>query len=145
MVPAIIRELHSSDARKLAYLINSIFPRANVSESVLLEKLERGTVFFVAATKGELLGFVELVLRKKTAFIQGIGLKKEFEGKGIGGALLEKAVEKSLRKGKAPIRLITKSGNARAIGFYKAHGFELVKEKRGRGGMILVLEKTTTT
>lgn len=145
MVPVIIRELHSSDARKLAHLINSIFPRANVSESVLLEKLARDYSFLVAEQRGQLIGFVELVFRKKHAFIKGVGVKKEFEGKGVGGALLEQAVEKSLKKGKNAVLLVVRAGNARAIGFYKTQGFEFVQEKKGREGAILLLKKTTAT
>ncbi|MBI5159230.1 GNAT family N-acetyltransferase [Candidatus Micrarchaeota archaeon] len=137
-----IRKACLRDVKTLALLINSIFPHANASERMLKEKFSRGVVFFIAECEREPVGFAEIIFRKQTAFIQGIGLKKQFEGKGAGSALLERCAEESVKKGKTTVLLTVKTSNARALGFYKTHGFELAKEKKGVQGSVFILKKT---
>ncbi len=144
--PAFIKKMHFRDVRRAVGLINSVFPQAGISERDMREKLAKGRIFFIAEIGIDAVGFVELILRKKTAFIQGIGSKKEFEGRGIGGALLDKAVEESFEKGKTSISLAVRASNERAIGFYKSRGFELADERKSSNeGTVFILEKKLST
>ena len=119
---------------RMAGFIKKFFPEADV-------KPGEGRTVLAAEKEGVLAGFADFVISGKTAWIHGIAVEKEFEGMGLGGALLESAVEEAFRSGCTKIRLKVSAGNARAISFYEKHGFSRGTEKRGGGEVILELER----
>ena len=53
------------------------------------------------------------------------------EGKGVGSLLIEAVVDAARSAGCARLWLITTNDNERALGFYRAHGFEVVAVHEG--------------
>lgn len=121
------------DGRMLDF-IKKFFPEADV-------KPAEERIVLAAEAGGVLAGFVDFRISGKTAWIRGIAVDKEFEGMGLGGALLESAAEKAFRSGCAKIKLKVSAGNARAISFYEKHGFSRGTEKSGFGKAVLELER----
>lgn len=56
-----------------------------------------------------------------------IAVKKEFQGKGVGGALLKKFIEE-MKNRQTPIFKVLVGKNLQAVGFYRKNGFEQIKE-----------------
>lgn len=85
--------------------------------------------FFIAMGGGEIVGFIachtgwEDFQEGRVCEIHEFAVKKEFQGKGIGKALLEKAIEYALSKNLKKITLWVGEKNEKAINMYKKAGF----------------------
>lgn len=98
-----------------------------------LERVGAGCIW-VAESKGEVLGFIGLILRDQEGEIEPAIVGAGHRGKGIGRALLERAVEEAKARGMrlAVVRPVAR--NADAIAFFYNCGFcalgqlELVKD-----------------
>ena len=56
--------------------------------------------------------------------IERIYVTREFQGRGLGGVLMEKALETARARGKACVWLGVWEKNENAVGFYKRYGFD---------------------
>lgn len=85
--------------------------------------------FFITEVGEEIVGFIachagwEDYREGKVCEIHEFAVKREFQGKGIGKTLLEKAIEYALLKNHKKITLWVGEGNGRAISMYKKAGF----------------------
>ncbi|MBD3389919.1 GNAT family N-acetyltransferase [Candidatus Micrarchaeota archaeon] len=114
-----IRISRSKDRKRIFRIIHRIFPRANQSFS-------KNNLYFLAIKKGDDAGFLHLVLEKKEILLQGIGVKKEWRGQGIGTELLETAVEYAEAQGKDML-LKVRPENAAALNLYAKKAFTIKK------------------
>lgn len=112
----IIRKAGFSEG--LASLIRRLFPK---SEPLFTDK----DVYFVAEEKGNVMGFVHLILKENAILLQGIGVEPAWRGRGVGGRLLDSAVRFCDRK-KMDIFLKVKPTNP-ALNLYHKKGFTLKK------------------
>jgi len=93
--------------------------------------------FFVAMIGKELVGFIACHANwkdhreGKVCEIHEFVIKEEFKGKGIGKALLEKAIEYALSTGNKKITLWVGEKNERAIDIYKKAGFHPLYKAKG--------------
>lgn len=78
-------------------------------------------------------------LDTRTAYISLIGVKKEYEHKGLGKWLLEKCIEISKETGMNRVRLEVDLDNRHAIEFYKKNGMT-EKEQTDRKSMYMEIE-----
>ncbi|MBI4399319.1 GNAT family N-acetyltransferase, partial [Candidatus Micrarchaeota archaeon] len=123
MLPLIqIRKMGIREAEEVSSLINKYFPDANLTSTGIRNKLADGFHFFVATSNMEIVGFLEIRLREKSAFIVGIATEANLSNKGIGTALMEHAINFAGRKGKNKIFLVVKATNTRAINLYRRYG-----------------------
>lgn len=65
---------------------------------------------------------------KDSYLIDAISVDKAYRNKGIGEKLLEKTIEKARNEGFSLLSLLVFADNHKAIKFYKAHGFAIVRE-----------------
>jgi N-acetylglutamate synthase-like GNAT family acetyltransferase len=112
----IIRRAEFSEG--LASLIRRLFPK---SEPLFTEK----DVYFVAEEKGDVIGFVHLILKENAILLQGLGVEPEWREHGVGGRLLDSAVRFCDRK-RMDILLKVKPTNP-ALNLYHKKGFTLKK------------------
>ena len=105
-------------SEELASFIRRLFPK---SEPLFTEN----DVYFVAEEKGDIIGFVHLILRENAILLQGIGVGPEWRERGVGGRLLDSAVRFCDRK-KMDILLKVKPENP-ALNLYHKKGFTLKK------------------
>lgn len=86
--------------------------------------------YLVLRDRGKLIGMVSGRIRFKESHISHLFLLPEYQGRGIGQALLEKWVEMSQIFGTEMISLELRASNQGALRFYQARGFTVVGEEK---------------
>jgi ribosomal-protein-alanine N-acetyltransferase len=79
--------------------------------------------FVVAECQGQLVGYVEGVLRKSGAHLNRIAVDPRYQGRNIGATLLHDALNSFWRKGAAQVSLNTQRDNLRSQRLYRRFGF----------------------
>ncbi|GAB3544890.1 GNAT family N-acetyltransferase [Arthrobacter tumbae] len=87
--------------------------------------------YLVAQVDGELVGYCGVMVVGTTADIQTIGVLPDYEGRGIGTAMLTSMLEEARRRGAAETLLEVREDNPRARRLYELFGFEHIHTRRG--------------
>jgi len=129
-----IRNATKKDKRSISELYYELHPveeKENKEKGLLvpIEKSKIKPILLVAEENKQIVGFIWAHFIQygffKYGTIDELFVKKEFRGKGVGSALLKKAIKK-LQNFKAKIILVgTEKENKEAIKLYKDVGFEL--------------------
>jgi ribosomal-protein-alanine N-acetyltransferase len=93
--------------------------------------LRRDVVVVEANESKALLGFLVVATVAGEAEIESIAVRSEFQGRGVGRRLLAAMVEFLILQGIARVQLEVRESNERAIGFYRALGFEVEGQRAG--------------
>lgn len=78
-----------------------------------------------------IVGFIVFSMIYETAEIIDMAVMKEYQGQGIGSQLFVFANNECINNGCGVIMLEVRSGNKKAISFYKKNGFKKVIVRRG--------------
>lgn len=120
-----IRRLGVEDAPQLV----SIAAAAGAAEwsAESYKKLCRSVecVSFVHELEGQITGFVLGRRFAEEAEVLNLAVRPEERKKGIGGSLLQAAVEELRKVGVARVYLEVREGNVEARSFYQSHGFRV--------------------
>ena len=117
------------------------------SESFIRKLLTNpDTHLFIAQSEGRTMGFSSLKsVGPDVTELSGLIVLERDRGKGVGTALLEKALNVAKEQGFKRVEVKTEAFNLQAIAFYKSHGFQnagRVKENiEGTVVDLLVLER----
>ncbi len=142
----LIREVRIEDAPSLIKCIDEISregmyflkDKYSVDEDEERARIEnhirRGDVFLVAEENGVVVGFV-IIRRGKYSKNRhvgylGIGVRKDYRGKGIGKSLMREAERIARQRGFEKICLEVFSSNRRAIKFYKKLGYKIEGKRK---------------
>ena len=87
-----------------------------------------GELILAASIDNEIVGFASIWVPDK--FIHNLFVRTEFQGKGVGTALVNEAVKKV----GLPLTLKCVKGNTPAIGYYQSHNWRIDKEDRDEHG-----------
>jgi ribosomal protein S18 acetylase RimI-like enzyme len=134
-IPA-FREVLDSVARERKYLAMLEAPPLDAAQAFIMGIIKAGHAQFVAETDGKIVGWCDAVPGAAgTAHIAnlGMGVHRDFRGRGIGRRLLETTIARVRDQGLEKIELQVYASNAAAIALYRKFGF--VDEgcrKRGR-------------
>lgn len=100
---------------------------------------DKNAVLFVAETNFQIIGLINIEIRKspdipimvprKYAVIDAIGVKERFRNSGVGKALMKKAHQWALEKGVNQIELNVWEFNQGAIKFYEKLGYKNASRK----------------
>ncbi|WP_426996522.1 ribosomal protein S18-alanine N-acetyltransferase [Pseudarthrobacter sp. N5] len=91
------------------------------------ELAQSGTRRYLVAESGAgIVGYAGLMCIEPIADIQTIAVVPEFEGKGVGSALLTELISESRRRGAADVLLEVRADNPRAQQLYLRFGFEQI-------------------
>ncbi|XAS66384.1 ribosomal protein S18-alanine N-acetyltransferase [Micrococcaceae bacterium Sec5.7] len=82
--------------------------------------------YLVAEADSGIVGYAGLMCIEPIADVQTIAVVPEFEGKGIGSALLTELIEESRRRNAADVLLEVRADNPRAQQLYLTFGFEQI-------------------
>jgi ribosomal protein S18 acetylase RimI-like enzyme len=116
-----IRELGPEEAYPMELLL-----LADPEEEAIQAYIARGTCY-VAEEDGRLVGvYVLLPTRPGTAEIMNIAVKEGFQGRGIGRALLEHAMETSRGQGFRYLDIGTGNSSLEQLRLYQRCGFRIV-------------------
>ena len=81
---------------------------------------------WVAEDAGEILGFTGLLLEGQEAEVEPIVVRSEHRGKGIGRALVNRAVKEAGNLGVRYLNVKPVARNEKAISFFHASGFQIL-------------------
>lgn len=141
----LIRDIKEVDFGRVAELTNKHFPHMGMTPSKIAWRLSLGYYYFVAFVEGDIVGFADIKLGEKGARIMGMAVEEKFRGRGVGGALIRRAVEFAMEKGKKIVCLNMRRANLAAIHFYERHGFILKNElERNDEGFYILCRKLET-
>lgn len=126
-----ISHQHISEAlaNRVNRLLTQLTPRANrVDAAYLKTVISQADVYIYGALQdGELTGVVICViastLLRKTMYLEEMVVDEAHRGKGIGGLLLEKAIEKAKEVGAKELDLTSNQSRTSAIALYESYGF----------------------
>ena len=101
------------------------------SENMLAgEILNPMAVFWAAELSGELAGYLDLLCILDEGHIANVAIRKDLRRRGIGRALLERAVSYAKAEGLVLLTLEVRAGNLPAQELYRSFGFERVGLRR---------------
>lgn len=106
---------------------NTAFEEQNISADDMIlpeDEEKRGMTIYLAEIDKQIIGKVHLQLTDTVGGIYGLGVLPEYRGKGLGRALLLKAVEKLKESRAEEIMLQVDAENVRALHLYTTCGFE---------------------
>ncbi|MGM9472243.1 ribosomal protein S18-alanine N-acetyltransferase [Pseudarthrobacter sp. YS3] len=86
--------------------------------------------YLVAESGGEIVGYAGLMCIEPIADVQTIAVVPEFEGRGIGSALLTRLIDEARSRGAADVLLEVREDNPRAQQLYVRFGFEKIHIRR---------------
>lgn len=91
--------------------------------------IDQGGIFYLLKENGKIIGTVAIINRKNhNAELKRMYVDKEYQGKGLGTLLLEKAVEFCKQHGFTKIEFETNKKFTVAHKFYQQYGFKIVNE-----------------
>lgn len=107
--------------------VQNNFLKSNYSDKSMIQRIERSIVY-VAEVEGKVVGFANYSTVRDGGKVElaAIYLYPEFQGKGIGTALIHQAVKEL--KGIKEIFINVEKDNKIGMNFYEAKGFEIVNE-----------------
>lgn len=141
----LIRSIGEGDFERVAELTNRYFPHMKMTPSKVAWRLSLGCSYFVAVIAGEVVGFADIRLGEKRAKLIGMVVDEQLRGHGVGSALIRKAVEFAMEKGKKTVYLQVRRDNVAAIRFYGSHGFILKNELERNGESVCTLYRKLET
>ncbi len=121
----IIREYSPLDLNQIVRLEKRAFQVGPYSRSMLKRMFSvKASFSLVADDEGKVVGYVTAIpIGEMTADIESIAVDPDYQGKGVGGMLLN-AVEVEIRKrGYMRSILEVRDKNFESIGFYRKHGY----------------------
>jgi [ribosomal protein S18]-alanine N-acetyltransferase len=84
-------------------------------------------VTIVASAEDRIAGFVLVHIDRKSGHVITIDVHPDYRGTGLGSKLMQKAENRLRASGVADVRLEVAVDNIAAIGFYKRHGYFVIK------------------
>jgi len=123
-----------SVARERKFLAFLEGPPLQMSYDFVKENIEGGWPQVVAISNNKVIGWCDISSLHRQSYAHcgelGIGVLKEFRGKGIGEALMRAALDKAKQKGLTRIELSVFDSNKGAMLLYHKLGFEVEGKKR---------------
>ena len=84
---------------------------------------------YIARSDGMLVGFISYLPLQKALLIAALAVLPNYQGAGIGKALIQKVEEKARKLSKRKILVSTSNDDLPALAFYQKLGFQIVEVK----------------
>lgn len=128
----ILREMTLADVPKVNDLEQRLYPVDAWSIRMFLEELAQTETrrYLVAEVGSQIVGYAGLMCIEPTADIQTITVVPEYEGRGIGSALLAQLIGEAARRRAQDVLLEVRKDNPRAQQLYLRFGFEQIHVRR---------------
>ncbi len=112
--------------------------RADMAEAIRLHRVD------LREEGGQFLALVETRIAADHLWVENLCVEPKAQGRGLGHRLLGWVEALTLQAGLHEIRLLTNAAFTGNIAFYRAHGFDVVREEPFLGGTTIYLAKTLT-
>ncbi len=127
-----VRDMMLTDVEAVELLEQRLFPIDAWPTQMFLDELAQVDTrrYLVAEVEGAIVAYAGLMCIQPIADVQTIAVIPEFEGKGIGSALLTELIEEARRRQAADVLLEVREDNPRAQALYRRFGFEQIHVRR---------------
>ena len=124
----VFRDMALEDVPAVNALEQRLFPADAWPLEMFLAELSQPETrrYSVAESGGEIVGYAGLMCIEPIADVQTIAVVPEFEGRGIGSALLTRLIDEARRRRAADVLLEVREDNPRAQQLYVRFGFEQI-------------------
>lgn len=131
-----LREADWRDLARMAALESEIFPEDAWSEATMWAELSLRPrrAYLVADARAEgsgLVGYAGLDLAGDVADVMTVAVTPRVRGRGLGSALLTGLHALARDAGSRAVMLEVRADNDPAVGLYRAHGYEVLRTRRG--------------
>lgn len=131
--PFTLRPMRLEDIPTVGNLEQELFPVDAWPLELFFDEFAQAETrqYLIAEVEGHLVGYCGVMVVATTADIQTIGVLPEFEGRGIGSAMLTELLAEARRRGARETLLEVREDNPRARKLYEKFGFEHIHTRRG--------------
>jgi ribosomal-protein-alanine N-acetyltransferase len=128
----VFRAMSLADVPAVNTLEQRLFPTDAWPLEMFLAELSQPETrrYLVAESGGVIVGYAGLMCIEPIADVQTIAVVPEFEGRGIGSALLTRLIDEARRRHAADVLLEVREDNPRAQQLYVRFGFEQIHVRR---------------
>lgn len=128
-----LRPMRLEDIPTVAGLEQQLFPVDAWPLQLFFDEFELADTrhYSVVEVGGKLVGYCGVMIVRETADIQTIAVLPEYEGRGIGTAMLTRMLDEARRRGAQETLLEVREDNPRARRLYELFGFEHIHTRRG--------------
>ena len=123
-----LRDMTEADVAAVEALERRLFPVDAWPLQMFFDELSQPETrrYIVAEAAGEIIAYAGLMCIEPIADVQTIAVVPEFEGRGIGSAILTELIEEARRRRAADVLLEVRADNPRAQHLYLRFGFEQI-------------------
>ena len=100
------------------------------SEKAIDESFRFGTVFFLAETKGEIIGYVGIKPILDEGYITNVAVSKSYRRRGAARLLMKAVSDFAKAQGLASVSLEVRVSNVPAIALYESFGYKTVGKRK---------------
>jgi ribosomal-protein-alanine N-acetyltransferase len=144
-----LRDMTPDDVTAVEVLERRLFPVDAWPMQMFFDELAQIDTrrYVVAEADGQIVAYAGLMCIEPIADIQTIAVVPEFEGRGIGSAILTELIEEARRRGAVEVLLEVRADNPRAQALYVRFGFEQIHVRRRyyRDGTDALIMRLTLT
>jgi len=124
VVPRVEKAVSEEELKRVFAIRLRVFVREQgVPEEIELDEDDPKAIHFLARVRRRAVGTARLVLKNRRAKIGRMAVLKSYRGKGVGKALLKRAIESARKSGAKTMYL---HAQIPVIGFYEKMGFHSV-------------------
>ncbi|MFJ5954786.1 ribosomal protein S18-alanine N-acetyltransferase [Paenarthrobacter sp. NPDC092416] len=123
-----LRDMSVTDVPAVEVLERRLFPVDAWPLQMFFDEIAQTDTrrYVVAEVAGEIVAYAGLMCIEPIADVQTIAVVPEFEGKGIGSAILAELIDEARRRRAADVLLEVRADNPRAQQLYLRFGFEQI-------------------
>lgn len=125
-----IREMKQQDVETVAKIEAENFSRPWTEADFFDAVRDEKALYLVANIDETVIGYIGMWLVLDEGEITNVSVKKEYQGKKIGRALLEKLEDLGRKKGVVSYFLEVRKSNEKARALYEACGFSVISERK---------------
>ncbi len=144
-----LRDMTADDVTAVEVLERRLFPVDAWPMQMFFDELAQVDTrrYVVAEAGGQIVAYAGLMCIEPIADVQTIAVVPEFEGRGIGSAILTELIEEARRRGAVEVLLEVRADNPRAQALYVRFGFEQIHVRRRyyRDGTDALIMRLTLT
>ena len=129
MTEIIIQKATIADASSIEKLETMCFNHPWTKKDIE-ESFQNSTVFFVAKTNGEVIGYLGMQITLDGGFITNVAVNTNFRRLGVGSKLINALCAFCKSENISSISLEVRESNTPAINLYKKEGFEKVGTRK---------------
>lgn len=144
-----LRDMTADDVTAVEVLERRLFPVDAWPMQMFIDELAQVDTrrYVVAEACGQIVAYAGLMCIEPIADVQTIAVVPEFEGRGIGSAILTELIEEARGRGATEVLLEVRADNPRAQALYVRFGFEQIHVRRRyyRDGTDALIMRLTLT